>query len=298
MVALIKIIFCVVSLSFVIFFGLIPQALSVDTEISFENKKVSFEISLAGETQLIRGYLSNRMEGEGPYPAVILLHGCTGLDLDGYALPWKGLADHARFLNKNNFISLIIDSHGSRGITTRASWVDSCVYGKGYLERTADVDGAIKFLEKLKYVDRSKIILLGQSQCAMVVVNALRSDGGSQIRTVAAGIAYYPHCKYLTDMLAMQRFKNYFYSPILIIMGSQDNITPVRYCRKLIEVMNNNPNSSEIIPVLLEYKGAQHSFDLPLWFSSDTPIGTVASDRKATTDSRERYLVFIRKLFN
>ena len=66
MVALIKIIFCVVSLSFVIFFGLIPQALSVDTEISFENKKVSFEISLAGETQLIRGYLSKRMEGEGP----------------------------------------------------------------------------------------------------------------------------------------------------------------------------------------------------------------------------------------
>ena len=235
------------------------------------------------------------MKGVGPYPAVILLHGCTGLDLDGYAMPWKGLVDHARFLNKNNFVSLIVDSHGSRGITTQASWLESCVYGKGYFERTADVDGAITYLEKLNYVDRKKIILLGQSQGAMVILNALRSDGGGINKTVAAAIAYYPHCKYSQDKFATEAHKNYFHSPILIIIGSQDNITPVRYCRELVKVMKDRPNSLGVLPEVLEYNGAQHSFDLPLWFSSNTPIGKVAPDRKATKDSREKYLVFIQK---
>ena len=60
------------------------------------------------------------------------------------------------------------------------------------------------------YVDTNKIVLMGQSQGAMVVLNALRSDSHVQRNYVAAGIAYYPHCGYLKNMFSIPNYKKYF----------------------------------------------------------------------------------------
>ena len=130
-------------------------------------------------------------------PAVILLHGCTGLGKNKYQHSWKSLRQHAEILNENQYVTLIVDSHGSRKISYEKALRRSCRWPLlGFYERKGDVYGAVKFLQSKDYVNKEKIIVFGQSQGAMVVLNSLNSNNYNDQYKIAAGIAYYPHCAY------------------------------------------------------------------------------------------------------
>jgi len=252
---------------------------------TFSEKKIEFESKGRDRSDTIFGYLS-KPRGQENLSAAILLHGCTGLDLNGHQVAWHGLVQHARFLNKHNFVTLIVDSHGSRGIGTSRSWRDSCVNGEGFWERTDDVYGAVKYLQHKEYINPNQIVLLGQSQGAMVVFNSLNSDQAHPQRPIAAGVAYYPYCGY-------PKQPNSFYAPIIIITGAKDNITPSRYCDSFVEYIKENEKEKHLVPSILKYKNAHHSFDLPLERLHRTPIGTVAPNTYATLDSRDKYVEFL-----
>ena len=68
--------------------------------------------------------------GPGPFPVVVLLHPCGGLD----ATALTTLRAHSRELLSNGFATLILDSFGPRnlmggkacgGLGTRQSWLDN-----------------------------------------------------------------------------------------------------------------------------------------------------------------------------
>ena len=73
-----------------------------------ESEIVQFPVtSFLGETTMLSGRLM-RPEGDGPFPAVVLLHGCNGMSYDdtwaeNFLLPW-------------GYVLLEIDSFGPRGV--------------------------------------------------------------------------------------------------------------------------------------------------------------------------------------
>ena len=226
-----------VFISLVIFFAICSRSWAEDNIPKYEpndftNKKVNFKSininswATYGKVEMpdflevnISSYLSKPNSTE-TMPAVILLHGCDGLQKNSYKHSWNSLKQHAEILNENQYVTLIVDSHGSRKISYEKALRRSCSWPLlGFYERTGDGYGAVKFLQSKDYVNKAKIIVFGQSQGAMVVLNSLNSTNYNDQYKIAAGIAYYPHCAYpnIPDSL---------YAPLIVFTGGKDNITP------------------------------------------------------------------------
>jgi dienelactone hydrolase len=261
----------------------------------FTNKKVNFKsLNYNNDTNFseinITSYLSKPNNTE-IMPAVILLHGCAGLGKYKYKFSWNSLKQHAKILNENKYVTLIIDSHGSRKINYEKALRKSCnLNALGFYERTGDVYGAVKFLQSKDYVNKDKIIVFGQSQGAMVMLNSLNSVNYNDKYKIAAGIGYYPHCAYpnIPDSL---------YAPIILFTGGKDNVTPEKLCMNYIKDMKNKEKSI-FIPKIISYENVHHAFDyLTLDKLYNTSIGTVAPNRKITKKTREEYFIFLNNLF-
>ena len=79
-------------------------------------------------------------EGDGPFPAVVLMHGCSGTGKNtSHQTVWRGLNRHARLLNENGYVTLIVDSFGARRIT------DGCQTGAKYYLLIPDFHPAMRF---------------------------------------------------------------------------------------------------------------------------------------------------------
>ena len=49
-------------------------------------------------------------EGEGPFPAIVLLHGCSGTQWNtSHRTARRGLNGHARLLNDYGYVTLVVD---------------------------------------------------------------------------------------------------------------------------------------------------------------------------------------------
>ena len=287
-------------ISLIIFFAIYSKSWAEDNIPKYEpndftNKKVNFKsININNDTNFLEVNISSYLSKPNhtkTMPAVILLHGCDGLQKNSYKHSWNSLKQHAEILNENQYVTLIVDSHGSRKISYEKALRRSCGWeGLGFYERTGEVYGAVKFLQSKDYVNKEKIIVFGQSQGAMVVLNSLNSNNYNDQYKIAAGIAYYPHCAYpnIPDSL---------YAPIILFTGGKDNITPEKLC---INYINNIKNKSEsiFIPKIISYENGHHAFDyLSLDQLYETSIGTVEPNRKITKKTREEYFIFLNNLF-
>mgnify|MGYP003576527818 CR=1 FL=1 len=171
-------------------------------------------------------------DGDGPFPAVVLMHGCGGVQ--------PGNESWARLLTSSGYVTLLVDSFGPRGLT------EICTnFGRlGVSQRTLDAYGALDYLRSLPFVAPGRVAIMGWSHGGSVVLAATweRSrppDGGFR-----AGVALYPYCEHYSR----------FYAPLFILIGGADDWTPALLC----EVLKGHPAVE-----LKVYGGAPHSFDNP-----------------------------------
>ena len=259
-------------------------------------KKVTYYNSNYAAADEITGYLS-KPEGDGPFPAVILLHGCAGLGFDRGGSDFRSLRRYQDALREAGFVSLIIDSWGSRGRSSAELYRESCPginMNSKYGIRTGDLSGGIRYLKTLSFVG-PRIGALGQSQGAETLIYAVewrKSDVRENL--LDAAIALYPPCIYRPKDVRI---------PLLVIMGDADNITPVERCENWLEMYkdevgkrtDNGGNPVGILPELVTYSGVYHSFDLPLSGKQSTPIGAIAPNRRASEDTLRRVIDFFEK---
>jgi len=100
----------------------------------------------AAPATIIEGYLS-KPEGDGPFPAVVSMHGCNGLRA-------ASRAAGGEYLKSLGYVAFVVDSFATRGIK------EACV--SPMPDRHADAIGALTYLSSLPYVDRGRIALLGR----------------------------------------------------------------------------------------------------------------------------------------
>ncbi len=216
-------------------------------------------------------------DGDGPLPAVVLLHGCSGTErATSHQTVWRGLNRHADLLNENGFATLILDSFGTRGIS------DGCKRPADYLRmRVADARAALDHLAALPFVDPGRIGLVGLSNggstalrsVSNLAVQDMRGSGG-----YAAVVAFYPYCGY-----PFTRFD----APVLILVGEDDDWTPADLCRRL-----ENRLGAENDISLAVYPDAHHSFDLPLSGRVVIEGHVVAPNGAARKDAQSKMVDF------
>jgi dienelactone hydrolase len=193
-----------------------------------------------------------RPSGDGPFPAVVALHGCSGLwsGKDRSALSPRHAAWGER-LAALGYVVIFPDSYGSRGLQGQCENGDRTV--EPYRERVADAKAARRYLQTLPYVKPDAIALLGWSNGGSTVLYAVRpkdrdnrKDAGPDFR---AAIAFYPGCRDPNDRNDWSTRM-----PLLILIGEVDDWTPAEPCRALAA---NDPDQVR----LAVYPGAFHDFD-------------------------------------
>ena len=229
-----------------------------------------------------------RPPGDGPFPAVVLLHGCAGVT--------ESTRQWAHWFRDRGYVALVVDSWGPRGLPE-----GTCSGSAPEIpntERLDDTVGALRWLHTRPYVARDRIGVIGWSNggvFAMAAINGPSLERAAR-RGVAvpepgfrAAVALYPGGCF---SLVAERVVR----PLLVLIGEADDWTPARECDAMITAMRGRGADA----TLVVYPGAYHYFDVEgqvKTYLADAanhtlPGGccgaTVAYDAAAATDARRR----------
>ena len=242
------------------------------TTTSVASEVVKFEATKSYKSKKIalRGELF-KPKGSGPFPAVVLMHGCGGLQ----SAVRMALSSYAELLVENGFAVLNLDSFGPR----RNSGGQVCASFNKLREareyRTADAFDAMQYLKAQNFVDSENIFLMGQSNGGSVAINAANSNNkNTKFRAV---VAFYPWCG------AFGSRNVDLGSPLMVLGGAKDDWVPPQFCSEVV-------SNGEKLEVTI-YPNAPHSFDVNVL--QQRYLGKlIGYDRHAAVDSRLRMLAF------
>lgn len=195
-------------------------------------------------------------------PAVVMMHGCSGIY--SYSDPAKGLAllykEWGERLTTAGYAALVVDSFTGRGMPQ-----NQCANGsEGVSEvtdRPYDAHGAARFL-KNSYsgvINSTKIVLLGWSHGASSTLSTLSESMSTQLgKPFKAGLAFYPGCGLYNAFGGITTSTYVPYAPVQILHGSIDPLYTNGFCDKRI---NNAALLGSLNLSMSVYLGAQHHFD-------------------------------------
>jgi dienelactone hydrolase len=217
----------------------------------------------------IQGYLT-KPKGEGPFPAVVLLHSCLGLPADrrsmGGAFAGWG------------FVALFVDDFTTRGVK------ETCAVD--FEEGVSDAYGALAFLSRLPYVDPTRIGAIGYSQGADTALEIASSRFASEFAIpddvkFKTAAAFYPPCENQANF----RLE----IPTLILVGELDDVTPAADCERLAGKQGDRSDVRLVV-----YPGARHLFDNPEFADGRRLFGMLLKyNRSAAERSRSELRDFL-----
>lgn len=191
-----------------------------------------------------------RPQGPGPFPAVVALHDCSGLDKNPAANA-EPYGEWAALLAAKGFVVIFPDSFGSRGVGAQCRLRQSKV--RASRERIADANAVRRWLQTQTFVRPDHISLLGWASGGTAALwavrpNATPRDGGPDFRSA---VALYPGCGRLRQTAWSARV------PTLILIGGADETTLASTCEQMVADARGRSARAEIIV----YPGAGHEFD-------------------------------------
>ena len=183
-------------------------------------------------------------QGEGPFPAVVLAHGCNGNRNTERA--WGPT------LRAWGFATLVIDSFRPRGLD------EVCTKGRALvpLERVPDAYGALRLLAAHPKVDPKRVVLMGFSHggsLTMLAATAWAKETFAPAGQPAfrAFVPFYPNCN------AVFPERDRVAAPLRIHTGELDDWTPAKPCAELATLLKAQGQDVAINV----YPGAHHAFD-------------------------------------
>lgn len=251
---------------------------------------VQFSNVTPGAPQQITAMLV-RPHGDGPFPAMVQLHGCGGVEAQSYR--W------ARWFVDRGYVALVVDSFGPRGVKgdCRSSPDEPPITA-----RFDDAFGALRYLQSQPFVRADRIGAIGWSQGGVYAISVINGPSlerarkrGVELPAVgfAAGIGIYPGgCFSLVKERVIR--------PLLVLIGGADDWTPAAKCAEMVAAMRSRGADASIVI----YPGAYHYFDVegqPLTVLADVdndarPGGhgaTVAYQAAAARDAERQVEAFL-----
>ena len=213
-----------------------------------------------------------RPAGKGPFPAVVLLHGCGGIS--------KRDNIYAEKLAGWGFVALQVDSFRPRGYMRVCD--DRNVIQYMVPKRVLDAYDAKTYLAGLPFVDANRIGVLGWSHGGSIVLNIVKESRESPFK---AAVAFYPFCDFSLNNLN---------APLLILIGDADDWCPAARC--LENLPPEEKRTSEVI--IKVYPGAYHGFDaegVDSYVRSVTQLHRLLYNAEAAEDAKGRVKEFLEK---
>jgi dienelactone hydrolase len=193
-----------------------------------------------------------RPAGPGPFPAVVALHGCTGLfDKQGELVARE--AAWGRLLTARGYVVLFPDSFGPRDVAR-----DCEGRVRPWVERSYDAYGALRYLQSQAFVIGERIGLIGWSHGGATVTFAIAPTSASRPPDLSKGdfrvaVAFYPAWCWLLGVDWTTAI------PLLLEIGALDDSTPAGPCVERVRsaIDHGSPAQMKV------YDGAFHDFDWP-----------------------------------
>lgn len=193
--------------------------------------------------------------GAGPFPAVVMLHGCGG----AYARQGGLNARQAmwgEWLAAHGHVALLVDSFGARGLaelcTQRAA--ERPVQED---DRVGDAHAALAWLRQRANVDGRRVALLGWSHGGGVTLSAIGGAAAAPPATggFSAAVAFYPGC----TRFARRADAFHPQAPLLVLIGEADDWTPAAPCRQLAAAVAARGEPMQLVT----FPDTFHDFDNP-----------------------------------
>jgi dienelactone hydrolase len=208
-------------------------------------------------------------DGPGPFPAVIIMHGCGGRS--NRLLVW------ARRLNRWGYAAIIPDSLRPRGLTSVCAPMSQPSLTPQ--DRVADIAAAAAWLRARPEIDGKRIAVLGQSHGGSTAATAARRTYDDAIHLKAA-VDYYGRCG--SPMLQGA-------TPLLALAGEDDDWgNPALNC--LAFGRSVNPGS---VFEVHTYPGVHHGFDSEGMAPTTSNGHVMRYDHDAAEDSFVRVRAFL-----
>ncbi len=237
-----------------------------------------------------------RPGGEGPFPAVVGMPGCSGMmrrntrELTSLYQAW------GEELSRHGYVVLLVDSLGPRnhGEMCSTAGFDLALYRK----RPHDAYGALLYLQRQPFVRGDRVGLIGWSQGGGVALFAIGPQHlGRPLPPPANGfraaVTFYPGaCN------SQRQGANWATQiPLLVLIGAADVWTPLEPCREFLDAAI--ARGSRI--TLVAYPEAYHGFDAPNNPRRELPdyrtragvVPIVGTDPAARADALARVPAFL-----
>lgn len=256
-------------------FALFPWTASAQPEAAYSTTQVTLASVTDGKPQELPATLL-RPAGDGPFPAIVILHDCSGRGPHSSGAPKRW----AERLAPEGYVILIPDSFAPRGFPDGVCTLPlgTAAPQVSPFARFYDAYAALAFLRTLSYVEGAHIGVMGGSHGGTTTLLADVAPPSPSAPLAAerqpgfaAAIALYPGCagRYGTWQVTRQfgnRGPATGYSgvyqpvaPLLILIGEKDDWTPAEPCERLAAAAQ-----AAGYPVSIKvYPGAYHSFDSP-----------------------------------
>ncbi|HTQ32615.1 MAG TPA: dienelactone hydrolase family protein [Stellaceae bacterium] len=239
---------------------------------------------------MLDGYLF-RAQGNGPHPAIVGLHGCSGMFLPSGAIFPSQFA-WAYLFSQRGWTTLLVDSLGPRhhGEMCSTTGFDLGIYRA----RPKDAYGALVWLQARPDIRRDKIGVLGWSQGGGVVLTSIGEPNrlGWSPPDFRAAVAFYPGaCRNDRQPAGWTT-----HIPLLVLQGEADVWTPAEPCKAFVDGAVARGATAEIVL----YPGAYHAFDspnvprreLPAYRTRAGVVPIIATDPAARADAQQRVPAF------
>jgi dienelactone hydrolase len=180
----------------------------------------------------------------GPFPAVILAHGCRGVGNaeTGWAPVLRGFG----------YATFVLDGFHGRNLT------EVCTNARTLTgtQRIPDAYGGLRILVTYPKIDAGRVALMGFSHGGILTLGASTVWAGATFApsgkpAFRAFVSFYPYCN--TGAPELERIS----APLRIHAGELDDWTPAAPCARLVEKLRASGQDATITI----YPGAHHSFD-------------------------------------
>ncbi len=271
--------------------GILPTAFSVwaDTtvtpqDVQFVNNSYSPPLPLTGKL-----FLPPKALGNGPFPAIVLMHGCSGLyytDSNGNRQLSSLFQEWGNRLATQGYVAIFPDSFTPRKNTKGVC--DQPPEKTGISEvkdRPTDAYAAYNYLRSRSEVKPNNIGLLGWSNGGSATIAAMSTTNKpAKINGFRTAIAFYPGCGLRNDFGGILTSTWKPYTPFVIYHGSIDPLYKDGYCEKRVQ---NAKNLGATIDLVV-YQNAKHSFDMAKPGDSKWTQADLEAKKRADNDAMTR----------
>jgi len=211
--------------------------------------------------------------GTGPFPAVVYMSGCGGIDNPADRAQQKAVIDH---LLSKGVATLIVDPFTSRN---EPEGVCANLNEKTFVQYASrggnDTLAALSVLKAMPDIDPKHIFLQGYSFGAISSLFATQTNNPANHDARIAGvIAYYPFCYDGVDPSV----------PVLVMIGEKDDWTPAAKCQGVTGKTDFD---------VIVYPGDTHAFTMNFGKPIDYLGHHMVYDEKATQDAQQRADAFM-----